>query len=127
MQASMDEMANIRRLLTRVCDLLTLDEHAITSYEFKHSKLLQALELLLTKTPSQAKVILQKKQAEEKGEEMKNSEEVEIMEAIKQSKKVSKRESRCLMYRLKLLAHIMLIKKQGQKNSPLKALIEINH
>jgi len=48
----MDEMSNIRKLLTRVCDLITLEEHAITSYEFKHSNLLQALELLLTKTPS---------------------------------------------------------------------------
>jgi len=36
----MDEMANIRKLLIRVSDLLTQDGQAITSYEFKHSKLL---------------------------------------------------------------------------------------
>jgi hypothetical protein len=40
MQSSMDEMANIRKLLIKVSDLLTQDGQAITSYEFKHSKLL---------------------------------------------------------------------------------------
>jgi hypothetical protein len=80
-QESMDEMATIRKLLTRVCDLITLEEHAITSYEFKHSKLLQALELLVTKTPSQASLILKKKEIQDRGEEMKHTEEVEITEA----------------------------------------------
>jgi hypothetical protein len=51
-QDSADSMANIRRLLTRVADLLTLEHCAVTSYEFKQSNLLLALELLLTKSPS---------------------------------------------------------------------------
>jgi hypothetical protein len=76
----MDDMSNIRKLLTRVCDLITLEEHAITSYEFKHSNLLQALELLLTKTPSQASLVLKKKQIKDRGEEMKHTDELEIMD-----------------------------------------------
>jgi hypothetical protein len=51
-------MPTIRRLLTRISELLTLEDYAITSYEFRHSKLLFALELFLTKSPNQAKVIL---------------------------------------------------------------------
>jgi hypothetical protein len=51
-QGSIEEMINIRRLLTRIAELLTLEDYAITSYEFKNSKLLLALEILLTKTPN---------------------------------------------------------------------------
>ena len=51
-QNSIEEMPNIRRLLTRISELLTLEDYAITSYEFRHSKLLYSLELLLTKSPS---------------------------------------------------------------------------
>ena len=69
--------------MTRVTELLTLEHCAITSYEFKQSNLLLALELLLTKSPSQAKVMLETKKAEEGGEEMKRSEEIEMQEAQK--------------------------------------------
>lgn len=126
-QDSADSMANIRRLLTRIADLLTLEHCAITSYEFKQSKLLLALELLLTKSPSQAKVLLVTKKAEESGEEMKRSEEIDLQEAQKQSKQLSKKESRCIMNRLKLFAHILLITKSGSGQSPMRALIELNH
>ena len=34
-QDSTDALANIRRLLTRVAELLTLEQCRITSYEFK--------------------------------------------------------------------------------------------
>lgn len=42
----------MRRILARVGELLTLEDCAITCYEFKQSHLLWALELLLTKSPS---------------------------------------------------------------------------
>lgn len=57
---------------------------------------------------------------------MKRAEEIDMMEAQKQSKQLSKKESRCIMNRLKLFAHIMLIKK-GEGSSPLRTLIELNH
>ena len=82
-QDSSDALANIRRLLTRVAELLTLDECRITSYEFKQSNLLLAFELLLTKSPSQAKIQLEKRRAKESGEEMKRAEEIDMMEAQK--------------------------------------------
>jgi hypothetical protein len=41
------------------------------------------LELLLTKSPSQAKVLLEKKRAKDSGEEMKRAEEIDMMEAQK--------------------------------------------
>lgn len=53
---SVEEMANIRKYSTRIAELLTLDECGITSHEYKQSNLLFALEMLLTKTPSQAKI-----------------------------------------------------------------------
>jgi len=86
-----------------------------------------ALELLLTKTPSQAKLWLEKKKASETEEEMKRSEEIEMAEAEKMAKKVSKKESRCVMNRLKLFAHILLIKKSASGPSPLRALIDLSH
>ena len=74
-QQSVDGMTSIRRLLTRMSELLTLDTCAITSYEFKRSELPYALELLLTKSPSQAKIAVEKKRAAETGEEMKRAED----------------------------------------------------
>lgn len=97
----------------------------MTSNEFKNSNLLFAFELLLTKTPSQAKLAVDQKRYGEK-EELKHSEELELMEKQKLSKQVSKKDSRCLIYRLKLFAHIFLNKKGGGI-SPFRLLVELNH
>ena len=118
-------MANIRKLLMRVTELLTLEDCAVTSYEFKSSGLLFALETLLAITPSQAKYLLDKRRAEQSGEEMKRSDELEMMDKQKNSLKFSKKESRCMINRLKQFAHIILIKKSSL--SPMRALIDINH
>lgn len=69
----------------RVTELLTLEDCAVTSYEFKSSNLLFALETLLTITPNQAKYLIEKRRAEETGEEMKRSDELEMMESQKNS------------------------------------------
>jgi hypothetical protein len=113
-------MPTIRRLFTRISELLTLEDYAITSYEFRHSKLLFALELLLTKSPNQARVILDQMRSDEKGEETKQSET--------ETNTLTKKESQCLIYRFKLVAHILLMKKsQSSMLSPLRALIDLNH
>lgn len=112
-------MSNIRRLLTRISELLTLEDVAITSYEFRHSKLLFSLELLLTKSPTQAKLALDKMKSQEMNEEMKQSDDPNPED-------ITKMESQCLIYRFKLISHILLMKK-SQANSPLRALIDLNH
>jgi len=121
------ELAGVRGLLARVGELLTLEGCAITSHEFKQSHLLWALELLLTKSPSQAKVALERKRVQDTGEEMKRAEEIDLLEAQRQSKQLSKKEGRCLILRLKHAAHVLL-SGQGQNSaaSPLRALIELN-
>jgi len=55
---------------------------------------------------------------------MKHSEEIELAEAQKKSKQVTKKESRCLMNRLKLFAHVMLFKRHGI--TPIKILVELS-
>jgi len=47
----------VKDLLIRISNLISCDD-GITSYEFKNSNLLFALELFLTNTPSKAKTIL---------------------------------------------------------------------
>lgn len=58
---------------------------------------------------------------------MKHSEEIELMEQQKQSKQVSKKDSRCLIYRLKLFAHVLLFKKSEKSLCPMRVLIDLNH
>ena len=52
LQTTAQELATVRSLLARVGELLTLEDCPITSYEFRQSNLLWALQLLLTKSPS---------------------------------------------------------------------------
>jgi len=80
-QPSFYKMGTLREVLDQVADLLTSKQFTLTSFEFINSKLLQAFELLLTKSPSQAKVHIDKAKREETGEEMKHSEELEMAEA----------------------------------------------
>ena len=72
-----------RALLSKIGELLTLQGCAITSYEFKQSNLLFTLELLLTKSPSQAKIEIEKRRLHDTGEEMKRGEEIEFSEMQK--------------------------------------------
>jgi len=82
----MEEMAKIEKLLTRVIEMLTTNsEISMTSFEFKKSKLLFSLNLLLTKTPNQAIYMMQKKKLLDDGEELKNSSEIMLIEAEKKT------------------------------------------
>jgi len=60
-----------------------MQDCSITCYEFSQSELLLSLTLFLTKTPSQAKVEIEKNRKREKGEEMKRAEEIDLNEAKK--------------------------------------------
>lgn len=82
----MADLAATSRLLVRVAGLLTLESSAITSHEYKRSGLLNALVLLLAKSPSQARVARERQRQRDTGEEMKRAEEIEMLEAQKQSK-----------------------------------------
>lgn len=62
---------------------MTLQDCAITSHEFKKSKLLWALNLFLSKTPSQARVEIENSRQKKTGEELKHTEEIDLMEARK--------------------------------------------
>ena len=67
-----------RKILDKLVQILT-DKRAVMCYEFKESGLLDALSLYLSKTPSQARAILEIRKAKEKGtEELKHSEEIEL-------------------------------------------------
>ena len=57
---------------------------------------------------------------------MKHSEEIELDNKQKQSDNITYKESQCVIYRLKLFAHI-LIDKKGNNGSPIKSLIELCH
>ena len=48
----------------------------IMLYEFKETGILEALTIYLTCTPKQARLIVEQKKAEKKGEELKRSEEM---------------------------------------------------
>lgn len=123
-QMSMNKMDTLKALLNKVADLMTDKEFSITSYEFANSKLLFAFELLFTKSPSQSKLAIDKMKRDETGEEFKHSDEIELAEAQKRSKQVTKKESRCLINRLKLFTHIML-KRRGNV-APMKILIDLS-
>jgi hypothetical protein len=121
-QHTMEEMHLVRKLLTRIAELLTMEDYAITSYEFRNSRLLFALELLLTKSPTQAKRLLDIQKSADKGEELKQSENAEDPQTL------TTKESECLIYRFKLLAHILLIKRNKHSSlSPMRSLIDLNH
>jgi hypothetical protein len=109
-----------------VAGLLTLDGCTITSHEFKQSNLLLALTLLLTKSPSQARVVLERQRQKETGEEMKRAEELDLLEAQRQSKQLSKKESQCVMLRLRTFASVLLRSRSGSQRCPLRALIELS-
>ena len=70
---------------------------------------------------------LERRRARDSGEEMKRSEEIGLQEAQRQSKQLSKKESRCIMLRLKHVAHVLLRKRNQEGVSPLRALIELSH
>jgi hypothetical protein len=58
---------------------------------------------------------------------MKRAEEIDLIEAQRRSKQLSKKESRCLILRLKHAAHVLL--RRGSKAagpSPLRALVELS-
>ena len=58
----------------------------LTSHEFKDSGLLYSLEMLLTKTPAQAKYLIEKKRLEEENEgKLKHSDEINLREYEKKS------------------------------------------
>lgn len=101
-------LAQAREVLAQIGNLMTLNDCAITSHEFKKSKLLWALNLFLSKTPSQAKIETEKKKYRETGEELKHTEQIDLMEAKKQSKSVSKKEGRCMILRLQQFTHLFL-------------------
>lgn len=123
MQNSMEEMAKTEQLLTRVTELLsTNSETSMTSFEFKKSRLLFSLNLLLTKTPNQAIYVMQKKKLMDDGEELKNSSEIMLMEAEKKTHQILKKESRCVIYRLKLFAQLL-----AKTGSLSKSLIDLSH
>ena len=56
------------------------------------------------------------------GEELKNSSEIMLIEAEKKCQQIQKKESRCMIYRLKLFAQLL------SNTGPLsKCLIDLNH
>ena len=69
---------------------------------------------------------MEEKRAKDTGEEQKRAEEIDMQEAQKQSKQLSKKEGRCVILRLKHVAYALL---QNTKHgrSPLRALLELNH
>lgn len=105
LQSTSEELADARKTLDRIGEIMTSQ---ITSHEFKQSRLLKSLTLFLTKTPSQAKMALEKARRRETGEEMKRAEEIDLQEAQKQSSQVSKKEGRCMILRLQHFTHVFL-------------------
>lgn len=105
---------------------LTNQKH-IMSYEFRESGLLDALDVFLTYSPSQAKVVIERKKALAKGEELKSSEEMQINTMNSglggEGKKISKKEARCFLQRLKVFTHLMLNKIGDQR--PLEVLVHL--
>jgi len=69
-----------QNLMNQFTDFMA-GQQGITSFEFQQSGLLRALEIFLTKSPSQAFFELQVQKQQEKHEEMKHSEEIAISTA----------------------------------------------
>lgn len=72
-------------LMEKLTAYLT-DKKSITSFEFRQSGILQALEIFFTKAPSLALVEREQIRNKDKNEEMKHSEELILSAAQKQSK-----------------------------------------
>lgn len=60
-------------------------------------------------------------------EEIKHSEQMELEELEKQAKVLSNKESRCIIWRLKLFAHVMLSRRGNSSSYPYKALVDLIH
>lgn len=72
-------------LISKLSEYLT-DKQGITSFEFKQSGILHALEVFLTKPPSHALIERETIRNQEKNEEMKHSEELILSAAQKQAR-----------------------------------------
>lgn len=106
---SFDEEKN-GKILEKLVEILT-DKRAVMCYEFRESGLLDALSLYLSKTPSQARAIIEIRKAKDKGtEELKHSEEIELSELSKKGEKISKKDARTYLLRLKKFTLALLPK-----------------
>lgn len=103
----------------------------MTSHEFRHSGLLFAFEMLLTRTPRQIKAAVERRRAVKNAqseEEFKKSELIGLSngwEELDAADVVNEKEGRCVMNRLKYFAHIFLRRSQGVL--PMRSLIELSH
>lgn len=103
----------------------------MTSHEFKHSGLLFAFEMLLTRTPRQIQVAADKRRAVKNAqheEEFKNSELIGASSSWDETEAtdvVNEKEGRCVMNRLKFFAHVFLRRAKGVL--PMRSLIELSH
>ena len=114
-----------QNLMNGFTDMMT-GPQGITSFEFQQSGLLKALEIFLTKSPSQAYYELQVQKQQEKDEEMKHSEEIAMSTAQKQaSQEISQKDAKCLILRLKVFAHVLCHEKANKL--PFKQLINQCH
>lgn len=103
-----------QNLMNGFTDIMT-GPQGITSFEFQQSGLLKALEIFLTKSPSQANYELQVQKQQEKDEEMKHSEEIVISSAQKQAgQEISQKDAKCLILRLKVFAHVLCHEKSNK-------------
>ena len=80
------------------------------------------MDVFLTYTPTQAKLYLEMKKAKEQGEELKRSEEMQLNT---RDKKVSKKEARCYIQRLKVFTHCILNAVNGKR--PFNELVSLCH
>ena len=87
----------------------------IMLYEFKETGLLEALTIYLTCSPNQARAVIEQQKALKKGEELKRSEEMQISTISKEGKKVTKKEGRCFVQRLKMFTHFILNEINGKR------------
>lgn len=78
----MKNSENFQELIRKFCVLLTKQgSSALTSHEFRDSGMLNSIELLLTKTPSQVKYLIEKKRIDkESNGVLKHSDELYLME-----------------------------------------------
>lgn len=104
------EFGRNRDLIKRLGVALTKQQRAIMSYEFKESGILDALKVYLTMTSKQINLYKQEKKALSSGEEVKRSEEIKLSSISKTASKVSKKEARTYIQRLKVFLHVILHK-----------------
>ena len=111
--------------MTEFTDIIT-GPMGITSFEFQTSGLLQALEIFLTKSPSQADFEQKLKLQQGKQEEMKHSQELELSQVQKKAfQEITQEDAKCLILRLKVFAHSLCHVKA--KKLPFKELIDQCH